>query len=86
MDANRSPPGKLRQYLQDFLNRYQQGPQGISGEEAAARYREIAPHLSSGPHAGGPEGLRSHGTRGMRGSSVGICLSKSDGRAMTSST
>ncbi len=47
MNPGSSPSGKLQQYIEDFINRYQQGSQGISEQEAAARYRQVAPRLSS---------------------------------------
>src|SRR5215218_1578270 len=36
---------KEQRYIEDFINRYQQGPQGISDEEAANRYRQVARQL-----------------------------------------
>lgn len=36
--------GKAQDH-QDFANRYQQSPQGISTQEAAARYQQVAPQL-----------------------------------------
>ena len=50
MSPSNSPSGGLQRYIEDFINRYQQGPQSISEEEAANRYREVAPHLSSEEH------------------------------------
>jgi hypothetical protein len=50
MNPSNSPSGGLQRYIEDFINRYQQGPQGISEQEAANRYREVAPHLSSEEH------------------------------------
>ncbi|MDQ4002154.1 MAG: hypothetical protein M3283_14420 [Actinomycetota bacterium] len=40
----------MQRYIEDFINRYQQGPQAISEQEAADRYREVAPQLSSEDH------------------------------------
>jgi hypothetical protein len=42
--------GDPRRQYQDFVDRYQRRPQGISEEEAAARYQEVAPHLSPDDH------------------------------------
>ena len=39
MNPGNSPSDKVQRYIEDFINRYQQGPQGISDEEAANRYR-----------------------------------------------
>ncbi len=50
MNPENPPPGDPRQHYQDFVNRYQRGPQGISEQEAAARYQEVAPHLSPDDH------------------------------------
>ncbi len=50
MNPGNSPSGGLQRYIEDFINRYQQGPQRISEQEAADRYREVAPHLSSEDH------------------------------------
>src|ERR687894_1307797 len=50
MSPSNSPSGGLQRYIEDFINRYQQGPQAISEQEAADRYREVAPQLSSEDH------------------------------------
>jgi hypothetical protein len=50
MNPGNSPSGGLQRYIEDFINRYQQGPQAISEQEAADRYREVAPQLSSEDH------------------------------------
>ena len=41
------PPQQRRQEYQDFVSRYEQGPPwaGISDQEAAGRYQQVAPHL-----------------------------------------
>ena len=45
MNPENPPSGDPRRYYQDFVDRYQQGPQGISDQEAAARYQQVAPQL-----------------------------------------
>ena len=45
MNPGNSPSDKVQRYIEDFINRYQQGPQRISGEEAANRYRQVARQL-----------------------------------------
>jgi hypothetical protein len=50
MSFENPPPGDPRRQYQDFVDRYQRRPQGISEEEAAARYQEVAPHLSPDDH------------------------------------
>lgn len=37
--------GPQQQGHQDFVDRFRQGPQAVSDEEAAARYRQVAPQL-----------------------------------------
>jgi hypothetical protein len=46
MDSGNPSSDDPRRRYQDFVDRYQQEPQGISEEEAAARYRQVAPQLS----------------------------------------
>ncbi len=41
-----NPFGGSPQDQQDFVSRFQQGPQAVSGQEAAARYQQVAPQLS----------------------------------------
>ncbi len=45
MNPENPPSGDPRRYYQDFVDRYQQGPQGIFDQEAAARYQQVAPQL-----------------------------------------
>src|SRR5215211_3322532 len=45
MKPGNSPSGGLQRYIEDFINRYQQGPQAISEQEAADRYREVTPNF-----------------------------------------
>src|SRR5215210_8695661 len=45
MNSGNSPSDKVQRYIEDFINRYQQGPHGISDEEAANRYRQVARQL-----------------------------------------
>ncbi len=45
MNPENPPAGGLQQQYQDFVNRYQQGPQGISEQEAATRYEQVASQL-----------------------------------------
>ena len=45
MNPENPPSGDPRRYYQDFVDCYQQGPQGISEQEAAARYQQVAPQL-----------------------------------------
>src|SRR5215211_7543222 len=45
MNPGNSPSDKVQRYIEDFINRYQQGPHGISDEEAANRYRQVARQL-----------------------------------------
>ena len=37
--------GPQQQEYQDYLNRFRQGPQAVSDQEAAARYGQVAPQL-----------------------------------------
>jgi hypothetical protein len=50
MSFENPPSGDPRRQYQDFVDRYQRQPQGISEEAAAARYQEVAPHLSPDDH------------------------------------
>src|ERR671921_644576 len=45
MNPGNSPSDKVQRYIEDFINRYQQGRHGISDEEAANRYRQVARQL-----------------------------------------
>ena len=45
MDQRNSPFGGAPQDQQDFVDRYRQGPQAVSRQEAAARYEQVAPQL-----------------------------------------
>ena len=45
MDQRNSPFGGAPQDQQDFVDRYRQGPQAVSRQEAAARYEQVAPRL-----------------------------------------
>src|SRR5215217_4723239 len=45
MNPENPPSSDPRRYYQDLVDRYQQGPQDISDQEAAARYQQVAPHL-----------------------------------------
>lgn len=45
MDFARRLFGGSEQEHKDFVDRYQQGPQAVSGQEAAARYEQVAPNL-----------------------------------------
>jgi hypothetical protein len=47
MDFARRLFGGSEQEHKDFVDRYQQGPRAVSGEEAAARYQQVAPNLPS---------------------------------------
>ena len=40
-----NPFGASRQDHQDYLERFRQGPQAVSEEEAASRYEQVAPNL-----------------------------------------
>jgi hypothetical protein len=51
MNPRNPPSGDPRRYYQDFIDRYQQSPQGISEQEAAARYQQVAaPQLPPGDY------------------------------------
>ena len=41
MNPGNSPSDKVQRYIEDFINRYRQRPQGISDEEAANRYLTV---------------------------------------------
>ncbi len=45
MDPRNNPFGGRPQDQQDFVDRYRQGPQAVSEQEAAARYQQVAPQL-----------------------------------------
>jgi hypothetical protein len=45
MDQRNSLLGGAPQDQQDFVDRYRQGPQAVSRQEAAARYEQVAPKL-----------------------------------------
>src|SRR5918998_97594 len=45
MQAQSNPFGGSRQDHQDYLERFRQGPQAVSEEEAAFRYEQVAPNL-----------------------------------------
>jgi hypothetical protein len=45
MNHGNAPSDKVQRYIEDFINRYQQGPQQISEQEAADRYRQVASQL-----------------------------------------
>ena len=45
MDFARRLFGSSEQEHRDFVDRYQQGPRAVSGEETAARYEQVAPNL-----------------------------------------
>jgi hypothetical protein len=45
MEPRNNPFGSTQQDQQDFVDRYRQGPQAVSGQEAAARYQQVAPQL-----------------------------------------
>lgn len=47
MDFARRLFGGSEQEHKDFVDCYQQGPRAVSGEEAAARYQQVAPNLPS---------------------------------------
>jgi hypothetical protein len=42
---NPQPGSNPQQYYQDFVNRYQQSPQGVSQQEALNNYHQVAPQL-----------------------------------------
>src|SRR5215217_8715624 len=64
MNPGNSQSDKVQRYIEDFINRYQQGPHGISDEEAANRYRQVARHSPRRLPTGGQGSLRPHVTRG----------------------
>ena len=45
MNPGNAPSDKVQWYIEDFINRYQQGPQRISEQEATDRYRQVASQL-----------------------------------------
>jgi hypothetical protein len=45
MDQRNNPFGDAPRDQQDFVDRYRQGPQAVSRQEAAARYEQVAPQL-----------------------------------------
>jgi len=45
MNPGNAPSDKVQRYIEDFIKRYQQGPQRISEQEAADRYRQVASQL-----------------------------------------
>ena len=45
MQPQSNPFGGSRQDHQDYLERFRQGPQAVSEEEAASRYDQVAPNL-----------------------------------------
>lgn len=45
MDFAKKLFGGSEQEHRDFVDRYQQGPRAVSGQEAAARYEQVAPNL-----------------------------------------
>src|SRR5215210_3583056 len=45
MNPGNSQSDKVQRYIEDFINRYQQGPHGISDEEAANRYLQVSRQL-----------------------------------------
>lgn len=47
MDFARRLLGGSEQEHKDFVDRYQQGPRAVSDQEAADRYRQVAPNLPS---------------------------------------
>ena len=50
MDQRNSPFGGVPQDQQDFVDRYRQGPQAVSRQEAVDRYEQVALQLSPAPH------------------------------------
>jgi hypothetical protein len=59
MDQRNNPYGGTPQDQQDFVDRYRQGPQAVSQQEAANRYQQVAPQLppkstSSPPRTSSP--------------------------------
>src|SRR5215203_861081 len=45
MQPQSNPFGASRQDHQEFIDRFRQGPQAISGEEAVSRYEQVASNL-----------------------------------------
>src|SRR5215218_2656942 len=45
MQPRNNPFGGSRQIHQDFVDRFRQGPQAVSDEEATSRYEQVAPNL-----------------------------------------
>ena len=45
MQPQSNPFGASREDHQDFVERFRQGPQAVSEEEAASRYEQVAPNL-----------------------------------------
>jgi hypothetical protein len=45
MQPTNNPFGAPRQDHQDFVDRFRQGPQAVSDEEAASHYEQVAPNL-----------------------------------------
>ena len=45
MNPGNAPSDKVQRYIEDFIKRYQQGPQRISEQEATDRYRQVASQL-----------------------------------------
>jgi hypothetical protein len=45
MQPQSNPFGASRQDYQDYVERFRQGPQAVSEEEAASRYEQVAPNL-----------------------------------------
>jgi hypothetical protein len=46
MDPRYKPPSGSQRDDQDFVDRFRQGPEAISEEEAASRYEQVAPNLA----------------------------------------
>ena len=86
MNPGNSPSDKVQRYIEDFINRYQQGPQGISDEEAANRYRQVARQLPPTTTYRRPRkpSPACHPRSGY--SSGGTWASRPNSRATTSST
>jgi hypothetical protein len=45
MQPRNNPLGASRQDHEDFVDRFSQGPQAVSDEDAASRYEQVAPNL-----------------------------------------
>jgi hypothetical protein len=59
MDQRNNPFGGAPQDQQDFVDRYRQGPQAVSRQEAKARYEQVTPSFlprstSSRPRTSSP--------------------------------